>query len=61
MPNLREVFRPSENIRIITRKSYVKLSHPLPKTTTGQNSFSYTGPAIWKTIPKILKKNQKFE
>ena len=55
MPILCEVFRQAENTRTTTRNSYPKLSDPLQKTSTGQNSLSYIGPAIWKKIPEILK------
>ena len=53
---MNEVFRPAENIRINTRNSCLKLSHPFRKTSTRQNGLSYTGPAIWNRIPEILKK-----
>ena len=55
MPILGEVFREAENIRITTRNSYLKLSDPFRKTSTGQKSLSYIGPAIWNRIPEILK------
>ena len=38
------------------RNSYLKLSHPFRKTSTGRNSLSYIGPAIWNRIPEILQK-----
>ena len=55
---MNEVFRPAENIRINTRNSDLKLSHPFRKTSTRQNGLSYTGPAIWNRIPEILKKTK---
>ena len=55
---MNEVFRLAENRRIITRNKYFKLSHPFRKTSTGQNSLSYIGPAIWNRIPEILKKTK---
>ena len=36
---MNEVFRPAENIRD-TRNSYLKLSHPFQKNSTGQNGLS---------------------
>ena len=55
---MNEVFRPAENIRINTRNSYLKLSHPFRKNSTGQNSLSYSEPAIWNRIPEIFKKTK---
>ena len=55
---MNKVFRPTENIRINTRNSYLKLSHPFRKASTGQNGLSCTGPAIWNKIPEILKKTK---
>ena len=55
MPILGDVFIQAENIRITTRNSYLKLSNPFRKTSTGQKSLSYIGPAIWNRIPEILK------
>ena len=43
---MNEVLRPAENIRINIRNSYLELSHPFRRTSTGQNGFSYIGPAI---------------
>ena len=57
---MNEVFRPAENIRINTRNSYLKLSHPFQKASTGQNGLSYIRPAIWSRIPKILKKTKNW-
>ena len=48
-----EVFRPSENMRINARNSYLKLNYPFRKTSTGQNVFCCIGPAIWSRIPEI--------
>ena len=47
-----QIFRPAENIRINTRNSHLR------KTSTGQNSLSYIGPAIWNRIPEILKRTK---
>ena len=55
---MNEVFRLVETVRINMRNSYLKLSHPFRKTSTGQNGLSYIGAAIWDRIPEILKKNQ---
>ena len=55
---MNKVFRPAENIKINKKNSYVKLSHPFRKGNTGQNSLSYTGPAIWNRIPESLKKTK---
>ena len=55
---MNEVFRPAENIRINTRNSYLKLRHPFRKNSTGQNGFSYIGPAIWNRIPETLEKTK---
>ena len=48
-----QIFRPAENPRINTRNS-----HLFRKTSTGQNSLSYIGPAIWNRIPEILKRTK---
>ena len=56
---MNEVFRLTENIRINTRNSFLKLSHPFKKTSTGQKGLSYIGPAIWNRIPEVLKKTKK--
>ena len=54
---MNEVFRPTENIRINTRNSYLKLNHPFWKTITRQNGLSYyIGTAVWNRILEILKK-----
>ena len=57
-----EVFRLVENIRINTRNSYLKLSHPFffkKKNSTVQNDFLYiNGPAIWNWISEILEKTK---
>ena len=58
MPILGEVLRQAENIRITMRNSYLKLSNPFKKTSTGKNSLSYIGPAIWNRISEILKKTK---
>ena len=50
------IFKRAENIRINTRNSYLKLSYPFRKTSTGQNGLSYIEPAIWNRIPEISKK-----
>ena len=55
---MNEVFRPSENMRINTRNSYLKLNHPFRKTSTGQMGLSYIGSAIWNRIPLIFKKTR---
>ena len=57
---MNEVFRLVENIRINTRNSYLKLSHPFQKkNSTGQNDFLYiNGPAIWNWISEILEKTK---
>ena len=57
---MNDVFRPAENIRINTRNSYLKLSHPLRKTSTGQNSLSYIGPAIWKNLNTFKHKMKDY-
>ena len=55
---MNEVFWPAENVRIDTRKSFLKLNHPFQKTSTRQKSLSYIGPAIWNRIPEIFKKTR---
>ena len=45
-------------ISITTRNSYLKLGDPFRKTSTGQSSLSYIGPAFWDIIPEILKKTK---
>ena len=35
-----------KKMRINTRESFLKLNHPLRKTSTGQKSLSYIGPVI---------------
>ena len=57
-PYMNEVFIPDENMRANTRNSFLKLSHPFWKTSTGQKDFSYTGPTIWNKIPEIFEKNR---
>ena len=47
-----------KKMRINTRKSFLKLNHPLRKTSTGQKSLSYIGPAIWNRISEIIKKTR---
>ena len=47
---MNEVFRPTENIRINTRNSFLKLNHPFRKTSTGQKGLPY--------MPKIIKKTR---
>ena len=47
-------------ISITTRNSYLKLGDPFRKTSTGQSSLSYIGPAFWDRIPEILKKTKNF-
>ena len=59
-PAYMKVFRPTRNIRINTRNSCFKLSHPLRKTSTGQNGLSYIRPALWNRIPDNLKKTKNF-
>ena len=59
-PAYMKVFRPTKNIRINTRNSCFKLSHPLRKTSTGQNGLSYIRPALWNRIPDNLKKTKNF-
>ena len=56
LPYMNEVFRPAENIRINTRNSYLKLSHPFRKNSTGQNSLSYSEPAIGTEFQKFSRK-----
>ena len=53
---MNEVFRLAENIRISTRNSYFKLSHPFRKTSAGQNSLSYIVPVIWTEFQKFWRK-----
>ena len=53
---MNEVFRPTENIKLNTRNSHLKLNHPFRKTSNGQNG--YIGPAICNRIPEILKKTK---
>ena len=60
IPILLEVSRAAENIRITARNSYLKLGDPFQKTSTRQNSLSYSGPAIWNRISEILKKTKNF-
>ena len=48
---MNEGFRPAENMRINARVGFLKLNHPLRKTSTGQKGLSYIGPAIWVRIP----------
>ena len=55
---MNEVFGPTENMRINTRNSFLKLNHPFRKTSTGQKGLSYIGPAIWNSIPEIVKKTR---
>ena len=59
MPNLGEIFRQAENIRITTRSSYLKRSSS--KTSNGQKRLSYTGPAIWNRIPELLKETKNLK
>ena len=55
---MNELFRSAENMRINTRNGSLNLNHPFRKTSTGQKSFSYIGPAIWNRIPEIIKKTR---
>ena len=55
---MNEGFRPAENMRINARVGFLKLNHPLRKTSTGQKGLSYIGPAIWNRIPEIFKKTR---
>ena len=55
---MNELFRSAENMRINTRNGCLNLNHPFRKTSTGQKSFSYIGPAIWNRIPEIIKKTR---
>ena len=55
---MNDVFGPAENMRINTRNSFLKLNHPLRKTSTRQKGLSYIGPAIWNRIPKMFKKTR---
>ena len=57
---MNEVFRPTENIRINTRSSFLKLNHPFRKSSTGKKGLSYIGPTIWNRIPEILKKTKNW-
>ena len=56
-PNyLNEVFQWAvENNRTL-RNDYLKLKHPFPKTTAGQNSHSSLGPTKWNKFPESTKK-----
>ena len=58
---MNEVFRPAENIRINTRNSYLKLSHPFRKASTGQNDLTYIGPGYFEQSSRNFEENQKFE
>ena len=54
--HMNEVFRPSENMRISTKDSFLKLNHSFQKTSTGQKGLSYIGPTIWNRIAEIIMK-----
>ena len=53
---LNDVFWQAENIIINMRNSYLNLSDSFWKTSTGQSSLSYIGPAIWNTFSEFFKK-----
>ena len=55
---INEGFRPTENMRINTRNSFLKLNRPFRKTSTGQKGLSYIGLAIGNRIPETIKKTR---
>ena len=50
-----DIFLPVSNRRVSTRNSFHKLDQPFRKTTQGQNSLSYIGPAVWNKLPENIK------
>ena len=56
-PNyLNEVFQWAAESNRTLRNDYLKLKHPLRKTTAGQNSLSFLGFSKWKLLPEFTKK-----
>ena len=51
-----EVFSSAENIRINARNSYLELSHPFWKTSTGQNGLSLLGLLFGTEFQKFWRK-----
>ena len=55
-PNyLNEVFQWVAEGNRTLRNDYLKLKHPLSKTTAGQNSLSFLGPTKWNQLPEFTK------
>ena len=50
-----DIFLPVTNRRVSTRNSFLKLDQPFRKTTQGQSSLSYIGPAVWNKLPENIK------
>lgn len=55
---INDVFWLAENIIINMRNSYLNLSDSFWKTSTGQSSLSYTGPAIWTHFQNFSRKHK---
>ena len=47
----------ADQSKVNTRSSYLKLKQPFQKTTQGQRSLSYIGPALWNSLPENIKRN----
>ena len=56
-PNyLNEVFQWAAESNRTLRNDYLKLKHPLRKTTAGQNSLSFFGASKWNQLLESTKK-----
>ena len=52
---LGDIFHPTEQNRINTRTSTLKLSQPLRKTNYGKNCISFMAPKTWNGLPSNIK------
>ena len=51
-----EVFMKALESSSSLTSSYQKLQQSLDKTSTGQNTLPFIGPALWNTVPEEIKR-----